>query len=71
VTLDDLRQEPARTPPPGHLSALDEAAAAGTPPGEVELAYMRRVLEACGGNMSEAARRLGIDRRTLYRRLAE
>jgi DNA-binding NtrC family response regulator len=71
ITLDDLRQEAAHTPPPGPVSALDEAAAAGTTLGEVELAYMRRVLEACEGNMSEAARRLGIDRRTLYRRLAE
>jgi ActR/RegA family two-component response regulator len=37
----------------------------------VELAYIRRTLDACGGNVSEAARRLGIDRRTLYRRLEE
>jgi DNA-binding NtrC family response regulator len=71
VTLGDLRQEPARTPAPGAVSTLEEAALAGTSLGELELAYMRRVVEACGGNMSEAARRLGIDRRTLYRRLSE
>ncbi|OWQ83151.1 hypothetical protein CDN99_26850 [Roseateles aquatilis] len=31
--------------------------------------HARRVLEACGGNHSEAARRLGIGRNTLYRLL--
>jgi transcriptional regulator of acetoin/glycerol metabolism len=30
---------------------------------------VRRVLETCGGNLSETARRLGISRNTLYRRL--
>ena len=32
---------------------------------------VRRVLDTCGGNLSEAARRLGISRNTLYRRLRE
>ncbi|HSN13592.1 MAG TPA: helix-turn-helix domain-containing protein [Anaeromyxobacteraceae bacterium] len=30
---------------------------------------MRRVLEECGGNQTEAARRLGIGRSTLWRKL--
>ncbi|WP_428030690.1 sigma-54-dependent Fis family transcriptional regulator [Ancylobacter sp.] len=30
---------------------------------------MRRTLEACGGNVSQAARQLGVNRSTLYRRL--
>ena len=30
---------------------------------------LRRVLEACGGNKSEAARRLGVSRKTLERKL--
>lgn len=35
----------------------------------VEDGYVRRVLESTGGNKREAARILGISRRTLYRRL--
>ena len=34
---------------------------------QVERAYTARVIAAAGGNMSLAARVLGIDRRTLYR----
>jgi two-component system response regulator HydG len=36
---------------------------------EMERRYVRRVLEAVGGNKTLAARVLGIDRRSLYRRL--
>ena len=36
---------------------------------EMERLYVRRVLAAVGGNKSQAARVLGIDRRSLYRRL--
>jgi two-component system nitrogen regulation response regulator NtrX len=31
--------------------------------------YMSRVVASCGGNMSEAARLLGVDRSHLYRKL--
>lgn len=44
-------------PPPQTLHGLSELA-------------VDRAIEAAGGNMSEAARRLGISRNTLYRRLA-
>jgi DNA-binding NtrC family response regulator len=37
---------------------------------EVERRYITRVLELMGGNKSKAARVLGMDRRSLYRRLA-
>jgi hypothetical protein len=35
---------------------------------EVERRYIRRVMEAVGGSKSEAARVLGLDRSTLYRK---
>jgi ActR/RegA family two-component response regulator len=35
----------------------------------VEDEHIRHVLAACGGNKSEAARRLGITRRTLQRKV--
>ncbi|NIR62191.1 MAG: hypothetical protein GWO02_23315 [Gammaproteobacteria bacterium] len=37
---------------------------------EVERRHILRMLEAAGGNKSEAARRLGISRKTLERKLA-
>jgi DNA-binding NtrC family response regulator len=36
---------------------------------EVERRYIERVLKASGGNKTQAARVLGLDRRTLYRKL--
>jgi DNA-binding NtrC family response regulator len=69
VTLDDLAGASAAAGPADGWATLDEAVASGCPLEEIELAYIRRVVAACGGNMSEAARRLGIDRRTLYRRV--
>ena len=36
---------------------------------EMERRYIRRVLTACSGNKSQTAKVLGLDRRTLYRRL--
>jgi len=50
---------------------MDVAVQERWPLAEVENAYLRRVLEAVGGNKTEAARVLCIDRRTLYRRLGE
>lgn len=39
------------------------------PMDEIEHRYIRRVLDAVGGNKASAARVLGFDRRTLYRKL--
>ena len=70
VTLEDLATNvgpPSENP---DAMTLRDAAANGLPLEEVELRYLREVVAACGGNMSEAARRLGIDRRTLYRKVS-
>jgi DNA-binding NtrC family response regulator len=48
---------------------LSESARSSIPLAELERLYVRRVLESHGGNKSSAAKVLGIDRRTLYRRL--
>ena len=63
LTMDDLpdrlHPEADELCPPTELVTLDE----------VERRYVRQVLLTCGGNKSQAARHLGIDRRSLYRRL--
>ncbi len=46
--------------PPGHSASLEE----------VEWEHLQRVLTECGGNISEAARRLGMHRRSLQRKLS-
>jgi DNA-binding NtrC family response regulator len=50
---------------------LRDAVTAGKSLADVELLYIRKVMDATGGNISRAARLLGINRRTLYRRLGE
>jgi two-component system response regulator HydG len=44
---------------PDHMLSLDQ----------LERRYIERVLKATGGNKTQAARVLGLDRRTLYRKL--
>lgn len=68
IVLEDLAQV-AQSGDDSQL--LDRAAAMGMSLEEVERAYIRRVLELALGNKSVAARMLGIDRRTLYRKLDE
>jgi DNA-binding NtrC family response regulator len=46
-----------------------KSAHASIPLDELERVYVRRVLESRGGNKADAARVLGINRRTLYRKL--
>ncbi|MFO0733094.1 MAG: sigma-54 dependent transcriptional regulator [Nitrospiraceae bacterium] len=50
---------------------VDGSVAAVTPPSADERARMLDALRRAGGNRSEAARLLGMSRRTFYRRLAE
>lgn len=38
---------------------------------ELELAYIRRILDKTGGHKARAAKILGLDRRTIYRKVAE
>jgi len=51
------------------IEFLGEAALTGRSLAEVELAYIRRVLDSVGGNVQRAAAILGVDRRTVYRKL--
>jgi Nif-specific regulatory protein len=60
-------------PLPERRPGRDRGALVGNPEmtlEQVEEAHIRGVLEATGGNQSEAARRLGIGRNTLARKLA-
>ena len=54
-------------------AAATSAATPATMPGatleELELAMIRQAVEAAGGNISEASKRLGISRNTIYRKL--
>ncbi len=60
--LQPLLQQPA--PAPSHFDNMDNI-----PLEEVEKAAILRMLESVAGNKSEAARRLGITRKTLHKKL--
>ena len=67
ILLPDLRLVSEMGEPP----FLNMAAAVGSSLADVERAYIRKVMQATNGNKARAARVLGIDRRTLYRKLGE
>lgn len=72
--LRALGAEPAGGGVPEHEQEADGAAdgEAATPSlARAEWEHMQRVLVDCGGNVSEAARRLGLHRRSLQRKLAK
>ena len=68
IVLDDLVIPERAEPDDGFL---DRAARRGLALADIERAYIHAVLRVAQGNKSEAARKLGIDRRTLHRRLDE
>ncbi len=67
----EASEVPATNDSPAHARASSDAGS--TPPSAAlrghAKAHARQVLTACHGNVSEAARRLGIGRNTLYRLL--
>ena len=83
IGVAELGIDPAQAPAQAPARALDQAHVPRTEPpfvnGErslsdqldaVERQGILQTLEVCGGNQSEAARRLGISRGTLIARLA-
>jgi two-component system response regulator AtoC len=68
-TLDDLTPELRGEPPPRDLSAV--TAPAGDAAEERERARIVAALQRAGGVKGEAARLLGVDRSTLWRKLRE
>jgi DNA-binding NtrC family response regulator len=69
VTPEDLPQSVhgAR----GDRKVIDEAAERTLPLEAIEKEYILRILDKTGGNKYQAAHLLGIDRKTLYRKLGE
>ncbi|RMG09865.1 MAG: sigma-54-dependent Fis family transcriptional regulator [Planctomycetota bacterium] len=65
-----LGEEPSGAGPSGPPSGAGEGAdVASERLEDIEREHIRRVLEACAGNKTLAARRLGLSLRSLYRRL--
>jgi sigma-54 dependent transcriptional regulator, acetoin dehydrogenase operon transcriptional activator AcoR len=59
VAANTVADEPAATAPDPDPRSLND----------IEIDAIRRTLDAAGGNISEAAKRLGISRNTIYRKL--
>ena len=70
IRLEDLPSA-VRERRPGEPDTLQTALARGLTLAELEREYIQRVLTAEGGNKTRAAQRLGLDRKTLYRKLEE
>ncbi len=68
VTIDDL-PEKVRQYRRSHVLVASDDPRELVPLEEVERRYILRVLEAVGGNKTLAASTLGLDRKTLYRKL--
>jgi two-component system response regulator HydG len=68
ITADDLPAK-VRDHKPSHVLVASEDPSELVPLEEVERRYVLRVLESAGGNKTLAARILGLDRKTLHRKL--
>jgi two-component system response regulator HydG len=68
VAVEDL-PEKIRAYSKSHVVVATDDPSDLVPLEEVEKRYILRVLEAHGGNRTEAAKTLGLDRKTLYRKL--
>ena len=69
ITVDDLPDKVLDFRPSQWLVQDDDPANMLTL-GQLEQRYIERVLRVTGGNKTQAAKILGLDRRTLYRKLA-
>lgn len=69
ITLDDL--PPTLTGSRGDYSTSEKALERLLSLEELERQYITRILEQTGGNKYKAAQILGIDRKTLYRKLTQ
>jgi DNA-binding NtrC family response regulator len=68
IRLEDLPSVVRERKP---VDTLAGALSQGMTLDELEREFIRRVLQAEGGNKTRAAQRLGLDRKTLYRKLEE
>ncbi len=64
-----LAAAPAPSPTPTASPASEEPSADTPGLRESDLDLIQRTLQACGGNVSDAAKRLGVSRGLIYRRL--
>lgn len=70
IAADDLPDR-IKNFEPRHVLVAGDDLEEMAPLEEVERRYILRVLQAAGGNKSLAAQRLGVSRRTLYRKLGD
>jgi two-component system response regulator HydG len=69
ITVEDLPEKIRDHRPTSHVLVAGDDPSELVPMEEVERRYALRVLEAAGGNKTLAAKILGLDRKTLYRKL--
>ncbi|HEV7929381.1 MAG TPA: sigma 54-interacting transcriptional regulator, partial [Nitrosospira sp.] len=66
---DDFLEEVGLVPEVEAARFVAHGPAVGTKLGDVEISMIRKTLDAHGGNVSAAARVLGVSRNTIYRKL--